>query len=447
MATTHAVLDDQHMYLCQVVDGQRRMRRVQIGAPTNVGDVYQLARQHSITHMWAQPGSAVDVKDEEFYDTLPDGFNLFVAREDKNNPKSLATSFRVYKPGTYGAIYVGFPTRGRWQWDYMDPLDILSAVLYLEQVLGTTIQWSPNHVGMALVKKQYASDPKRQTWVRESEIDLNSLPFDRAAADVLWSCPLNPTDVGKWIHHYDKNSAYLSGCQGVSLGCGTPVHRINDINPDLAGIYRVSYTTGSNWDEALLPPIITTEWITRDLLKFAEVHGYTITIHEAYQFEESHQLLRPWASLLWDARAALKDANPEFPHEHGRLNAYYTIKEVALIGVGQFASDKFAHQFMRPNWWADVVSKARVTLLYNLTSFEDALNTPFMVYSDGLWFVSNTENPESAVPGILKRAGQLGGYKHVYSAMCTQEIVEKSQRLSQNPSKFVSYLHRCAGYR
>ncbi len=445
MMIKHAVIDDKCIYFCDLVDGQRRMRRVPIATPRQLEDVYALAREHALSHLWVLPGSVIDGNDEEFYTTLPDGYKLFVARVNKKNQASQATSFRLHKPGMYGAVYVGFPVRGRWQWDQIEkPLDILSGVLYLEQALSTAIQWSPHHIGMALVKQLHA-DAKKQAWVRESEIDLMTLPFNRAAADVIWSRPLRPEDVGKWIHHYDKNSAYLSACQGVSLGCGTPVHKTEDINTALAGIYRVSYEVGLNWDLEALPPIITTEWVTQDVLKFALEHGYKVTIHEAWQFEESHQLLRTWASELWNTRASLKDASSDYPYEPGRLNAYHTIKEIALIGIGQFATDKYAHQFLRPNWWADVVGKARITLLYNLTNYEDQLNTPFLIYSDGLWFASDTAKPELAVPGILRRAGQLGGYKHVYSVQCMPEMVEKSQRL--NESQLVSYIHRRAGHR
>lgn len=441
----HAVIDDRYLYIRCNVDGRRLMRRLEIPYYEDGIDLFNIARGKGVTHLWVMPDCHLNHKNELFFNCSP-AYDCFCAHTDPDELASPLSSVRISKSGA-GSIIIGLNVVNRWGWLVQSPLDLLSAVQYLEEVLGQPVQWSPHHMGYKILKKMY-SDDKHQFWVRESNIDLRELPFSRAAQDIIWKRHLWSSDKGLYIHHIDKNSAYLSACQGVKVGCGSPLHvEGTPAVCDLPGIYRIT-VTGDNgpYDGCVLPELIPTgqKWITSDVLQFAIKEGYTFEVHEAYQFKEGHTLLRPWASALWNARISLKDVQ-RFPYAPGRENAQATMKTIALVGVGQFGASRYAHQFLRPNWWADVVAKTRVNMFYNLKKLSDIGVKPFLVYCDGLWIVSKESDPNKAIPFLSEKEGQLGGYKHVYTLPATHEMIELSMRLKAN--MLVSALHKAAGYR
>jgi hypothetical protein len=232
----------------------------------------------------------------------------------------------------------------------------------------------------------------------------------------------------------------LSACQGVSVGTGECFHIQGEGNGKQPGIFHIKSCAydGDMFDGITLPYLFLGDWITLDMLKLARQQNYQITIDESYIFEEGHVMLKKWAADLWASRQALKEEDFKYPHPVARQNAYGTIKEIALIGVGKLAHKE--QSFYHPNWWADTVGKSVVTLVFNLLAYAKNGYYPFLIYSDGLYFPSEEKNIMKALPGILDRKDDLGGYKHVSSVRITAEIVEASQTLK--PGEMVSLLKK-----
>lgn len=267
---------------------------------------------------------------------------------------------------------------------------------------------------------------KRQEWTRESEIDLNELPFNKAARDIVWkTTDLSDMRPGMYLHQDDKRSAYLSACPGVYVGAGTPVHVDGECDISLPGIYRITSVErdASIFDDTVLPAIITTEWITDDVLNYAIAQGYTGTVIEGWQWTEKHKTLESYATKLWSSRKVFREDTARFKHQQARENAENTMKEIALISTGKFAFKK-ASRFVRPDWWAKIVGKTRVNILRNLFTLYQKGFTPVLIYSDSLYFVSDNPNPRTAIPGILDREHELGGYKPVGTWLVTPELIE-----------------------
>lgn len=270
---------------------------------------------------------------------------------------------------------------------------------------------------------------KKPQVIRDTSFDLRSddTPFHRASLNVLWRRPLEPYMIGWWVHLLDKNSQYLSACRGVKTGVGDPVHVAHGdddtfIRPGLPGIYRVTWQRYEL--NEIFPPVIepTQEWITNDVLEYALSRGYDILIHEAWVFPDYIKVFDKWAERLWNALQATKDTDRE---------TYGKLKAISHVGPGSFATGKQRHagiDLIHPNWWADIVSKARVNLLCNLETY----GAPVCIRTDGLYYITRDPNIRTAVPGILDRVGQSGGYKIPdgwTSFQLTQELYDQVQGL------------------
>lgn len=277
--------------------------------------------------------------------------------------------------------------------------------------------------------------------VRDASFDLRDLPFSGAARDIAWRRELEQYMIGYTVHHFDKNSQYLAADRGVKTGVGDPTHIADGdddthIVPGLPGIYKVDWWANDSFTREF-PPIIEPgqEWVTNDVLVFALEHGYDVFIEEAWVWHDYTKILDPWAKRLWDARVALKGVNDD---------AYDKIKEIAVVGNGAWATSKIKHpgiDLIHPNWWADTVGKSRVNLLANLLKY----GAPVCIETDGLYYITRDSNWRTAVPGILDRMNELGGYKHEGSFTLTPELYQKAQ--GRSVGKLAELFKEAAGER
>lgn len=445
-STLHAVVSDE--CLTTSLGG-----RVKLSRPVrHISELELLGQRTGITHFWILPNSAAAGLGHEFVADR-DGYNIFQTRNANGNPFTTPHFARCRKVGNGHEILAGYPDKV-FGWVANEAADVLTAIEYLTTLLGVRVQWSPTHMGHSLLKQILLN---RQEWLRESDVPLDTLPFNKAAKDVKFSRPLTPDMVGMTVHEFDGNSKYLAACEGVTVGSGTPVHRKPAV-PVIAtaettghtpGVYRVQVVS-TTWDTKQLPPIIKGEWVTNDILQYALKNGYEVLLHEAYQFEEGHQLFRKWAGTLWSVRAELNpkqlnlsESPDKFPHRQGRANAYRTIKDIATQSVGAFAMKGVKHNLARNNWWADIVGKSRVTMLYHMKKFADAGYYPLFANCDAIGYATHESNPYEAVPGIMKRSNQLGGFKHAWSLLLTEEIVQQGMMVPTE--RLHSFLKEKAG--
>ncbi len=423
MNTKHAVITDTRIFW---LDGEQACWRS--CTVLDARHAWLVAQAQGISHFWLMPGC----EQERAGDFLSEaeGFRLFTSKTSEGLPKFASIRLQARSGHT---VYIGWPNRGRWNWTLENPIDILQTVQYLESKMGVPVEWSPGHMGGDLLNQAWAHKPEV---IRDCTRDLRDLPFREAAMGVDFRRALTEDMIGQWVHHFDKNSEYLASCRSAKCGIGEPVHLLDiagDIKPGLPGIYRLHWNV---WEIApfngiLLPTVIDLrqEWVTADVLEYAIKEGYMVKVLEAHVFEDYKKILDAPAWAIWSARKEFKD-EIFYDNQAARQNAYNTCKEIALIFVGNFAMSKQIHpgiDRIHPNWWADVVGRARVALLANIKRFAAVAGAPICVERDGLFFVSRDANYRTAVPGILDRMGELGGFKHEGSCLLTQNMFEAAK--------------------
>lgn len=431
--TKHAVVTDDKLVF--IHPDARKLSAVKLDKPiTHISELWEQGQATGITHFWIMPGTQFDTAG---YDSLTnrDGYSIFVPLMGTPRQEEKPRSARCWKDasGTHKVI-IGYAGRYPFEWTVERPLDVLATVDYLEQVLDMPVQWSPQSIGEAYLRKLYGATERLKSYLRPMTIDAGKLPFRKAGQDVRWKRQIVPSD--GWIVMYDKNSAHPSAASSMTTGAGDPVHIQGEPATIKPGVYRVSYDKqNSPFDGTRLPVIIEGEWITADVLKFARKQGYTVQIHECWQFEESHKLFTEWASDLRAMRTLLTDKE-SFCYEPGRVNAYWTIKDIMNRTISS----------LRANWWADMVGAARVAILANLDKMATEHGVyPFLVYHDDVAFICSTPDPERAIPGMLARADKMGGYKHKASIRLTPELAKQLNEIPDKESaKALTLLKRTA---
>lgn len=287
------------------------------------------------------------------------------------------------------------------------------------QALGIPPQSSHVYTAKTLLRTLYK---KRPDVIRDTTTDLRDLPFIKSASAIVLRRDLERSMIGKTCHLFDKNSMYLSAARATNLGVGEPVHirPSYEILSGLPGIYRITALVRPVGE---IFPVIKDgqEWMTNDLYMYARSKGYEFVVSEAYQFLDYAKILDKWAAMLWGTMQYFKGQAEE--------EAYREVKTVAHVGLGSFATGKDKYtglELIHPNWFFDVVGKANVNLHCNMEKYAKEAGYPVLIETDGLYYVPRDKDYRTAVPGILDRIGQLGGYKHQWSVTITQELYDKA---------------------
>lgn len=427
MTHKHAVITDTHVY----TRSGDALAWEQICIPS-MEEAWKYAQERDITHFWIMPESEPDRMGQAWFDADARVYNQFL----RSNRLLLPMYARVRRQDHKGhEIIVHCPLRAGFNWQIDSPSDILDTIAYEEQAFGVVVEYSPKHTARQKLTQLWQKKPET---LRDTTIDTRDLPFGEASYEIDFQRALTEDMIGQWVHHYDKNSNHLAAAGYVDMGIGDPVHMEGGtITGGLPGIYRVKWSLwevgGNTFDGVMLPTIIDPRqnWITNDVLKFAMKRGYGVKILEAWVFPEYARILgHPrenggLAKAIWNARQMLNPALSHFPNETAQYNAYDDCKEMAVTVVGAFMTGKTKQpdkRWIHANWWADVVGQARVAELANLEKYAKEAGAPIVIEADALYYVSRDSNPRSAVPGILDRQDQLGGYKHCGSCQLTREM-------------------------
>ena len=226
----------------------------------------------------------------------------------------------------------------RWPWQQCsDGPTLLKSLLYLQDALGTKVEWSPGHTGQELMEHFTEKHP---AWL--APVELPETVKAHTAVDMHWKRPLTKDEQrpGMWAHFFDKNSAYLAACTSVLLGEGSPIHlkpidaEAMIFNPRVPGIWRI----GDEW-----------HWTPKLEYIFACIgDGFRPLIDEAYIWPKYHQALRGWGEHMWKARQALEKDSPE----------YRAVKKIYTQALGWLTFD-------RPDHWSMIVAGA-----YRSTAFK-----------------------------------------------------------------------------
>jgi len=208
----------------------------------------------------------------------------------------------------------------------------------------------------------------------------------------------------KYLHKYTHLSLYLEACLGIQLGAGEPQFSSTGRTYDgtRPGIWRTSAErAGSVFDGKRLPSCLDSEWMSTPQVKCCQDIGYQVQVREGYCWQESHELLKRWATSLWQAGERLHTQPQIYRHAQARANASSTIKKLAQLGVAILAQEQTSGGWARPDWWAQIAGRSRAALFAHLVSLVRKDTMPVLVARDALWVVSNDPNPLTAVPGLV----------------------------------------------
>jgi hypothetical protein len=423
----HAVITDNCIY--GLNGGQVTLSR----PLRHASEIHILAERTKLKNFWIVPGTQIADMGWNFLQSM-EGYKIFIPGDgpESGNIPTCAV-IRRKEQREAGEVHINYPAGAKWAWEVPTYGDCLDTLKYLCGALpGTPITYSPQYVGKEELNALYAPTKRLQAYLAKPTIDLKKLSFRQAAPEVYFTGQDLALVAGMTGHFYDKNSAHPTAAKTMVTGYGNPTHLAQP--QDLAihpGIYRVSYSVnGSKFDGRTLPLIIDKdqEWCTLETVKFAQRHGYAIEIHEAHVFEKSHRIFETWVGKLWQARQRLRNCDL-YANEVARLNAYATMKDIMNNSISAMGH--------HVNWWADMVSGARVARLANMEKWAEKWPHPRPLYAfvDDLAFVSPDSDPETAVPGILARKDDLGGYKHKYSITLTEEMITQCQKFLALPNQ------------
>ncbi len=416
------VLDDAGLHFLQ----NERWRCVPAQRTTHAGEVLALALDHQLARIWLTPGSVLSdafVADEEHVRAFVEagraaGWNIWATSDFD----FMAGHLR-YQPEVLFCI----PARSvRWTafQDCCDATVLYAAIKYLQETLNASIEWSPGHVGLNLIR-QVNKTPRRISYIRPSKSDLGFFVRQARASrhqDRLWSRPLTEEERGfTWVHLYDKNNAYLGAASSANLGAGEYVFEAQpSFNPKVPGLWHILLQGESVFNGRDLPHPTggqVDSWQHTPTVQLVQELGYRVTILEGVFFPEYHQTLRPWYDLISQARQRFRTPGA-FKNVQAQAVAYAALKNIYTGSLGKLAEQARAEkgdQLYRPDWWFGIVALSRAHIFAKIAELARLGYRPVAVHTDELFFVSQEADPLQAVPGLVTEEQGIGKFKHVDS--------------------------------
>lgn len=446
----NGVVNDTHLYMMR--DG--KLIKKPLGTIQHVWDLLQLCLENGLRALWVLAETELSDKATRDFIERPEIAQTWEIKNPQyaksgryEDGQERCTFLKAWKKkeargqGENGrAVHLGYAEHNnRWDLDGVEnPVQLLGALSYLEDALGMEVKYSPSSAGKHLMQSTNETK-ERSTWL--VSVDLSQYPpvEQTRVIDVFWKRPLTERELGN--SHFiaaDKNSMYPASCTSVLLGTGEPEHRerpVFDMKKPLAGVYLCSITGTSDFNGVDLPHPTdgrTYGWFWTYTVKLLHEVGYTVDIEEAYvwPWERSHTILRPWAELLWNARASLDSKNPlcnstRYPSKEARELAYNAVKPVLNMSIGLLAKQREyegyagATDLYRPDWNALIVDNARYQMFWRMRSFMKKGYTPIGVLADCLYYIVDTDDHIAALPGMFDRSDKLGGYKRKFKRAVT----------------------------
>jgi hypothetical protein len=359
----------------------------------------------NISHLWIHASAEMtacrgDVLELEAngYDCLPqyDGDEGLVSLHAYKKPR-----------GKYPRFNIIFLYASQWDWNGLSPVETMRLILKLQDELKVPISGSPSGVGMRYLQK---CCEKRPLWLAKPEIDLSQLPWNGAARPLIWQRPPEREELEcKYLYAFDKNAAYPRAAMEEKFGYGTPRHVDTDVEeawcPTTPGIWLVTPHRKATPDSDLLPPLVwkwnEPIWLATPVVKLLLKQEITLTWHEAWIFTKNAYIFRNWIDNLWQFRKGSLGVERA---------AYKSIMNdtLGLTRSSKLGTDSFKY---RPDWNVQVVGGAYAVMHYNIVKFVQIGHYPLICQLDALYYTSNEDVPNLAVPGILDHCESLGGYK------------------------------------
>ena len=381
-------------------------------------ELANMAYKHFVTHLWVMPayGDFIAIKG------LGDwSFSCYENR--KGQMMGAAARKRGHRQIDVNIIFpqhtswYGTEKAPGWLRD-VEPHDLLITIHYLEQALGITITGSPGRTGWNYLKKLHPE------WVEDVPgCDLKACHFDRkAAADIIWQRPLLSIERKKlYLHKYDKNAAYPYAATQTDIGVGTPVHvdhggdSLPVNNNQAVGVWRCDVKKNNDtWMSSGRPDDWREgeSWLMGPVIRLLRHAGYSVKAQEGYVFPEKHDVLVKWGKDLWAIRQGF--SGPKWINKKCAGLAAKATKEMANKTVGMTAFGDFDEdeEMARPDIRLQVIARHRELTWHNIDKIRAMYGvTPCIVYMDALYYASVENDGRKALPELMKREGQFGGYK------------------------------------
>ena len=392
-------------------------------------DVADLALEHRITHLWeiADPESYLSEKSHGEY-------SIKVLERHKR----IATT-SVWKRGS-GHVDIIIPSHTAWNegteaFKGVDAKGLLGAITYLERALGITITGSPGGIGWELLKTL------RPEWIENIPVNLRELHFTaKAGGDLIWQHELLKQGLGlprpgRYLHKFDKRSAYPAAATQTDIGKGTPVHLDGEAaaraavhekgHPQEVGVWRCTIEYDPLQYDSNMPPVWredkgtyegTEGWIAGPIIRMLRAFGHRVTVHEGYVFPERHDLLVKWGTLLWNARQSfMGDTGEPWRNASYAAIAGKATKQIANSTIGFTAFKGFEEdeeEKRRPDIRLQVVSRNREIIRHNIDKVARLQHDkPVMVYMDAIYYLSDAQDGATAFPVLMGCGGKFG-YKY-----------------------------------
>lgn len=415
--TTIGVLTDTEVLLVDMVQGKRVLRSILLPpGMSEPGELLEHVWQLGLAEVWVMPATTLSRTVTCAWFEQAGSRWVVVVHPDPREP-TRPTSVLLWPKGSghreERRLTFVFPEKAGWNWVLPDARSLLATVTYLDQTLARPVIDSPDLVAHRMLTDLILDQPSPLDPHTLSASDGTTIPLMESARDLMWVRPLTRVEQHqRYLHKYTHLSRHLEACMAVQLGAGPPQYSSNgracdDIRP---GIWRVSADrAGSLFDGKRLPSCLDGEWMSTPQVKCCRDIGYHVHVREGYYWPQSHQLLKRWATTLWQAGERLYTHPHSYRHAQARTNASHTIKLLAQIAMTILAQEKTAGGWSRPDWWAQIIGRGRATLFAHLAGLARKGTMPVLIAGDVLWVVSDDPNPLTVVPDLVG-ASRWRGY-------------------------------------
>lgn len=439
MKVVNGVITDSHLYCMR----QGKLSKLAHPYPVrHVGDLLQLCLDYDLQTLWILPGSHLSEQGTKpFVDDARETWGIktvkyarvrgrqgehctFVSAWKKQETRSAQETGRT--------VYVGYAEHmPDWCLDEIEnPVTLLAAISYVEDVLGVPVLFSTGNAGKKLMEKTN-SNRERSAWVTPVGLNAFTPVVTEKALPAHWKRAFTEEEQGlPWLVAYDKNSMYPASCTSVQLGTGLPTlveHPTFDMTRDkpLPGLWycRISGESPFNGRELPHPTNgITSGWFWSYTVKLLHELGYLVEIEQAYVWdkEHTHTPLRPFAECIWDARISLRTNTARYTNQEARKHAEGGVKMVANKGLAWLdlqanrTREDTEDSFDRPDWYQLLKDNARYQMFWRIRTYLKKGFHPVGMHEDCLFYLAETQEHEAAIPGMMDRADKLGGFKRKY---------------------------------
>jgi hypothetical protein len=457
--TTIGVLTDTEVFLVEMVQGKRVLRSILLppGMSEPIG-LLEHVWQIGLAEVWVMPATTLSRTVTSAWFEQASSHWVVVVHPDPCEPTRPISALLWPKASSRREerrLTFVFPEKSGWDWALSDARSLLATVTYLDQTLARPVIDSPDLVAHRILTDLTLD--QSTSWLQSSPLDPHTLsgsdgttiPLMESARDLTWVRPLTRVEQHqRYLHKYTHLSRYLEACMAAQLGVGPPQYSANgracdDIRP---GIWRVSADrAGSLFDGKRLPSCLDGEWMSTPQVKCCRDIGYHVHVREGYYWPQSHQLLKRWATTLWQAGERLHTHPQSYRNALARTNASHTIKLLAQIGVTTLAQEKTTGGWSRPDWLTQITGRSRATLFAHLAGLARKGTMPVLVDRDALWVVSNDPNPLTAVPGLVV-APRWRGYTVGYEVpLLLSNEVREAFRTAEYAGQVATVLDTLAG--